>query len=94
MGIFEACEKINKYLGDNQFQYDVYPYMDDMPVVECEIHWGDWKHEHLRLKWLMEQIGCVRVSCEVTEENGSDCYSAIHRYIVNYEYLEGKLNEA
>ena len=85
--VFEICDRINKYLEDNKFQYSVYPYGLDMPVVECEINWGDWKHEHLRLKWLMEEIGCVRISSEVTEEDGSDTYSAIHRFIVDENVL-------
>ena len=83
-----VCERINKYLADNGFPCGVYPYGLDMPVVECEISWGDWKHEHLRLKWLMEEIGCVRIGSEVTEEDGSDTYSAIHRFIVDENVLK------
>ena len=69
--VLKVCERINKYLDENKFQYHVYPHGLDMPVVECEIHWGDWKHEHLRLKWLMEQIGVPHITTRLDEENGS-----------------------
>ena len=54
----------------------VYPdeiYTDsDLPdcILCIDISWGDWKHDHARLKW-------------VTEENGSDCYSATHYFAFN-----------
>ena len=59
---------------------------EDMCIEECindfsiEIIWGDWKHAHLRADYLMEQFGFKAVSENVTEEDGSDCYSAIHVY--------------
>lgn len=87
--VFEVCKRINKYLDDNKFQYHVYPHGLDMPVVECEIHWGDWKHEHLRLKWLMEQIGVPFITTRLDEENGSDCYSATHFFMVDEDVLKG-----
>lgn len=86
--VFEVCKRLNKYLKENGIYESAYPYGSDMPVVEIEISWGDWKHDHLRLKWLMEDIGAIRVSYEVTEENGSDCYSAIHRFIITEDILK------
>ncbi len=52
-----------------------------------EIHWGDWKHNHLRVYYLVEQF-CqdrgynVERDVIVTEEDGSDAYSAEHYYKV------------
>ena len=80
--VYEVCKKVTKYLAENKLWCDVYPYGSDLPVVEVAINWGDWKHEHLRCKWLMEQIGAHVIKTEVTEENGSDCYSAIHYFYV------------
>lgn len=57
-------------------------------TLTCEIRWGDWKHDHLRLDWLMREFlerKGVRVRCvdsDVTEEDGSDCYSATHYFIL------------
>lgn len=56
--------------------------------ISVEINWGDWKHDHLRCKYLTErffdEIGKdVVIETEITEEDGSDCYSAIHRIYVD-----------
>jgi len=45
-----------------------------------EIHWGDWKHEHKRCDWILGGMGYNLVSVDVTEDNGSDCYSALRYY--------------
>ena len=86
--MLEVCRRINNYLHDNKVYEQVDPYGLDLPVVEIEISWGDWKHDHLRLKWLMDKIGCPCVNTIVTEENGSDCYSAIHRFIIKEDTLQ------
>lgn len=42
---------------------------------------GDWKHSH---QWLDELMGRIEYKLQdetVTEEDGSDCYSADHKYI-------------
>ena len=49
-------------------------------IIEVEIHWGDWKHEHARCDLLMEKFGYAKTDEDVTEQDGSDCYSAIHSY--------------
>lgn len=49
-------------------------------TVEVSIEWGDWKHEHGYLDYLMKENGFILVNKEVTEEDGSDCYSATHEY--------------
>lgn len=44
--------------------------------IEIEISWGDWKHDHARVKWIMKEHGYTMVEEEETETDGSDCYSA------------------
>lgn len=88
MDIYGVCEKVGKYLSDNGLICDVYPYRGDMPVVDVDIHWGDWKHDHLRAKWIMEEKGAICLGDVVTEENGSDCYSAVHHFVVDAERFE------
>lgn len=63
-------------------------YTDWMTVdngwIKFEIAWGDWKHEHgfadiLVDRWSAQNA--IRTGArmqQVIEENGSDCYSAIH----------------
>lgn len=83
--IYEVCKEVEDYLRDNRLYVDVYPYRSDMPVVDVDIHWGDWKHEHLRAKWLLGEIGLKLIGSTVTEENGSDCYSAVHHFYYEEE---------
>lgn len=81
----EKAEEICKMLRDNDIYADVEQY-DDLPVVNVSIYRGDWKHEHARAKWLISENikGVIYLNTKVTEDDGSDCYSADHRYIFEY----------
>ena len=83
---------IQKYLDDNRLNGEVEV---DGSNIYVDIHWGDWKHEHLRCEYLMNKLGYTQEYVEVTEEDGSDCYSAIHTYIKKdmNESLTESLNE-
>ena len=70
-------EKVSALLDENKIWAEVWE--DGSNVVFFQINWGDWKHDHLRAKWLCEQHGGVERYSYVTEENGSDCYSAVHK---------------
>ena len=74
----KLADDIEKYLTDNQL-YPADVFAADTRVM-VEIHWGDWKHDHLRCDDLMKAKGYGLVEEEVTEEDGSDCYSAIRHY--------------
>lgn len=76
----EGDEQIDRFLADN----GLYPdgvYTNSEGSTSVEISWGDWKHDHIWCDVLMKYLG-YETECEeeVTEENGSDCYSAIHYY--------------
>ena len=81
----EISEKVEKYLRDNKLWASVEPYCDDLPVIEVDISWGDWKHEHLRADWIAREfleglgITAFRITEYTTEEDGSDTYSAEHK---------------
>ena len=77
---------VEKMLADNdRGYYEVYGY-GDLPVVCVEIHWGDWKHDHACCDWLVkEKLGGTLIKADVTEEDGSDTYSAIRYYFVDDE---------
>lgn len=77
-------QELLQYLRDNNFYYEVDIYDDKIYV---EITWGDWKHDHGWCDYLIEdffnkkpEIYKVIGTVNVTEENGSDCYSATHIY--------------
>lgn len=69
--------EIESMLRDKGVWSHVY---NDFDEIVVEIRWGDWKHDHLRTKFIMDELGYRQVSEEVTEEDGSDTYSSIHRY--------------
>ena len=71
---------IHDFLNDNGVWGEVYKHFD-LPVMVVDISWGDWKHEHGWCKCLMEYLGYREIGCKVTEENGSDTYSAEHYFI-------------
>lgn len=50
-------------------------------IVDVSVEWGDWKHEHLFLRNLMRKNNFALMDEHITEEDGSDCYSAEHRYM-------------
>lgn len=60
----------------------------DSFFVNITIERGDWKHEHLRCDWLLEEmckennLHLLIGGINVTEEDGSDTYSAIHHYFI------------
>ena len=69
-------DMVNNYLSDNGLYNDDISRFDN--ALSVSISWGDWKHEHGYLRNLMRYIGYDEISEDVTEENGSDCYSSIH----------------
>lgn len=80
--MLEIEKKIYELMTENHIMGEVVDYNDQMRMIAVEVRWGDWKHEHWRLDWLMkENFTDLRSIHEVTtEDNGSDCYSAIHYY--------------
>lgn len=73
----ETERKVQKYLDDHNLWGEV-SVQDG--TVYVEIHWGDWKHDHWYCQDLMSELGYVLVGKEITEEDGSDTFSAIHTY--------------
>ena len=73
-------EMIRGFLSDNGVWADVHEHFD-LPVIVVDIWWGDWKHEHLWAKSLMSYLGYGEIGCKVTEEDGSDTYSAEHYFL-------------
>ena len=93
--LYEICAETEKYLRKNGVGFvEVWTYQDGLPVIDIRIESGDWKHEHLRTKMLMQQIGAVHVGSKVLDDDdGSDTYTAVHRFIVNENIFEEVANE-
>ena len=81
MNITETINKVETLLNENHISAEVEQFKD-IPAYTVHIEWGDWKHEHLRTKWLIEDanIGTF-IRSETTAEDGSDCYSATHYFV-------------
>jgi hypothetical protein len=75
-------QQISRYLSDNECYVDGV-YTNRLKVIEVEITWGDLKHEHLWCRDLMGYLGYIEIGNRVTEENGSDCYYALHYFMKN-----------
>lgn len=73
----EMVKEVTEILNKGELYDSIVDATNDDKVV-VNLFWGDWKHEHLWLKHLMAENGYEHLSEEVTEENGSDCYSAEH----------------
>lgn len=80
----EFFEKLAVHLRDNHINAEC-DWGSIMFLVD--IKWGDWKHNHLRCDYLVEEFAKengreITLKREVvTEDDGSDCYSAKHYYI-------------
>ena len=73
------ADMVRKYLSDNHCYTDEV-YTNGEGGVIVHIDWGDWKHDH---GWCDTAMGYLGYACGgqiVTEENGSDCYSATHYF--------------
>ena len=75
-------DKVETLMRENKvYSYELDFDLDNDRLVYIELEWGDWKHDHLRLEWLMENNDFRQIGEVTTEEDGSDCYSAIHTFI-------------
>lgn len=76
-------DMISQYLSDNGVYNDIWK---KGSIIVVSIDWGDWKHEHLWCKTAMGYLGYKEIGSSITDENGSDCYSADHYF----QYFEGE----
>ena len=74
----DETNRIYQFLSDNGVDGEV---SSADHKVYVYISWGDWKHDHAWCQELMSYLGYKRVSFDVTDEDGSDCFSAEHTYI-------------
>ena len=71
-------DMVNKFLADNLCYPDEVYHCDEKVCVQLD--WSDWKHGHIWCETLMKYLGYEQFGEIVTEENGSDCYSATHYF--------------
>jgi len=73
-------DRIERILAENDVWVgEIYDHTS-LPVTAVEVNWGDWKHDHARVDYILGECGFTKMTEHVTEEDGSDCYSSIHYY--------------
>lgn len=72
--------EIEKYLTNEGISCEIFVYPNNENLLDVNIDWGDWKHDHKYCDYLMEKIGWELESECVSDDDGSDCYSATHTY--------------
>lgn len=85
MDMATITEKIEELMAKYHIMGEIVGYYEDSKLITLEVTWGDWKHSHKLLDSLMwEEFEELKKVKEVTtEEDGSDCYTAIHFYYFN-----------
>lgn len=78
--IQKKLDAVNKIFREDQSGIIAEIYDLNSMLIFTEIEWGDWKHEHGYCDWIMQENGFRKVGEQITEEDGSDCYSAVHFY--------------
>lgn len=71
-------KKLQKIFKDNCLPYE---YEVHGNLVEVHVLWGDWKHDHIYLNYIMNRNGFLSLREDITEEDGSDSYSSNHIFI-------------
>lgn len=79
-GTMDRIQEIQAAFKEVRLSVDAIYQIEDNEVLIC-ISWGDWKHEHLACEQIMKKLGYVQVQEVITEDNGTDCYSAEHTFI-------------
>lgn len=71
-------QDVQRIFKENECWYEWWVNTDGS--IEIKVEWGDWKHDHLFLKYIMRKNHYRHIDEVVTEEDGSDTYSAIHTF--------------
>ena len=71
-------EKIKAIWEKNELYYEYDIFTNN--VVNVYVDFGDWKHDHAYIDYLMCNNGFELVEEKLTYSDGSDCYSSVHIY--------------
>lgn len=79
MNITFYKEDLKRIWNENNLTYDYFIQFDGS--IDVYVEWGDWKHDHLFINFIMKKNNYRLVSERTTEEDGDDAYSSIHKFI-------------
>lgn len=69
-------KEVQKIFKDNDLHYEWWESPNGN--INVNVEWGDWKHDHRYLEYVMRQNGYVQIESIITEEDETDAYSAKH----------------
>ena len=72
-------EDVKRIFKENNLTYEWCVSFDG--TIFVNVIWGDWKHDHGFLKYVMRKNHYQVISQVVTEENGDDAFSAEYKFI-------------
>lgn len=67
-------EKIENIFMENKLPYDWW--MEGNDVLHVTVEDGDWKHDHIRLKYILANFYILPIDRLITKENDDDTFSA------------------
>ena len=72
-----SLKELQQFLNEKKLYYDVDENEDCFIIT---IEWGDWKHDHRFLQYLMANLNFTLDKREITDSDDSDCFSATYYY--------------
>lgn len=72
-----SIQQLQNYLKEHNI-YALVEEFNNQFIID--IDYGDWKHDHLYLQLLMNELHYTLVDKVITSSDDSDCYSATYYY--------------
>ena len=79
MDVTFCREDINRIFKENNLYYD-YFILSNNEMIGIIIENGDWKHDHLRLNYIMSKNNYIFVKENEIDTSDDDSYSSTHYF--------------
>lgn len=79
MDVTFCREDINRIFKENNLYYD-YFILSNYEMIGIIIENGDWKHDHLRLNYIMSKNNYIFVKENEIDTSDDDSYSSTHYF--------------
>ena len=74
---------IARIFKENNLHYEWWVSPTD-GTINVIVNWGDWKHDHRYLQYIMARNNYRVVNRVITEESGDDAFSAEYEFKYGY----------
>lgn len=79
MDVTFCREDINRIFKENNLYYD-YFILSNNEMIGIIIEDGDWKHDHLRLNYIMSKNNYIFIKENEIDTSDDDSYSSTHYF--------------